>query len=432
MPRSSAWVSNPPRLTEYTRAGAPASTQRATTSSWAASAPCSARGTSPSRSTSCPEGVDRAVQVGDRARRVGLQRRLPRGRPAERRERGRERPARQGEPAQRQRGARRGRARQHRRQHRLQRHGEKRVAAVGVQPATDPAGARGVVGRGGLPDVHRPEVAVVGLRVADAADDRQRAVVPLLLEARETRVEAEAFADVEHLALAVGEVGARRLVGGVGRGHHRVEPVVAAVEGDEDEHAGADGQRVGAGAVGEVLPADAGRRGRDRRGARGEQEPASGQCCSCAHAAFRGGSAVATSCGGLPVSGASAAAVRGVKAGRPSRARGRGDAGVRRGGGDRGESPTFTTARARLQPGQRRRGGEPGRARGPAADVGRRERHLARGPVEPAASERRGHLRRGHVQRPQRAREPQHRLADEHRAGVAERRACGRRPAPGP
>ena len=112
-----------------------------------------------------------------------------------------------GEPAQRQRGARRGRrppaaaaapAPATRR--------AAGRAPVASEPAADQPVRRRVAGRGGLPDVHRAEVAAVGLRVADAADDRQRAVVPQLLEARQARVEAEAVAEVEHLALAVGEV----------------------------------------------------------------------------------------------------------------------------------------------------------------------------------------------------------------------------------
>ena len=45
-----------------------------------------------------------------------------------------------------------------------------RVGGGGVEPATEPAGGGGLGRRGRLPDGHRPEVAAVRLRVADAAE----------------------------------------------------------------------------------------------------------------------------------------------------------------------------------------------------------------------------------------------------------------------
>ena len=60
--------------------------------------------------------------------------------------------------------------------------------------------------------VHRPEVAVVGLRVADAADDRQLPAVPQALEPRQARVQAEPLAEVEHLVRVVRQVGPGVLV----------------------------------------------------------------------------------------------------------------------------------------------------------------------------------------------------------------------------
>jgi hypothetical protein len=87
-------------------------------------------------------------------------------------------------------------------------------------------------------------VAAVRLRVADALDDRQPVLPPQRVQALHGRVEADAVPQRQHLARRVGEVRPRLLVGGVGGGHDGVEPVVAAVERDEDEHAAAGRQRV--------------------------------------------------------------------------------------------------------------------------------------------------------------------------------------------
>ena len=67
-----------------------------------------------------------------------------------------------------------------------------------------------VTGRRGLPDGHRPEVAAVGLRVADSADDGELAVVPQRLEPGHARVQAQPLAEVEHLVGPVGQLRAGR------------------------------------------------------------------------------------------------------------------------------------------------------------------------------------------------------------------------------
>ena len=72
---------------------------------------------------------------------------------------------------------------QQRRQGRLEGDRQPGVAAGRVEPAAQPAGGAGPVRLRGLPDVHRPEVAAVRLRVADAAHDRQPPVVVAAVQA---------------------------------------------------------------------------------------------------------------------------------------------------------------------------------------------------------------------------------------------------------
>ena len=90
-------------------------------------------------------------------------------------------------------------------------HGEARSGSLPVassqrptQPVTHLA-----VGHRGLPDVHRPEVAAVRVRVADAPDDGQVPRRPTAPSAREVRVQAEPVAQGEHLRPA-GSRGAPR------------------------------------------------------------------------------------------------------------------------------------------------------------------------------------------------------------------------------
>src|SRR5271155_4579955 len=82
-----------------------------------------------------------------------------------------------------------------------------RVATGGIEPATNPTGRDGFGRRRGLPDVHRPEVAVVGLRIARAADNRQLPVIPLLSQTFERRIHPELVIQGEHIAWGVSQFG---------------------------------------------------------------------------------------------------------------------------------------------------------------------------------------------------------------------------------
>ncbi len=128
-----------------------------------------------------------------------------------------------------------------------------------VQPPTEPAGPRRVRRVGRLPDVHRLEVAVVGVGEADPLDDGQVPRLPEGLQAGHARMQPEALAEIEHRARVDGHHAPGRRIGGIRVRDHRVEPVVAPVERDQDQRAAARG------------PGSPRRRGR-RRG-RGELAP---------------------------------------------------------------------------------------------------------------------------------------------------------------
>ena len=116
---------------------------------------------------------------------------------------------------------------------------------------------------------------MIGLRVPDAADDGEPSGVPVPLQPAQGRVESEALAEVEDLGRLVAELGARIVVGRVGRRDHGAEAVVAAVEGHHHQHAGVRVQV--AGRAEQVRPRHL-RRARDERGSArgGRQEPAPG------------------------------------------------------------------------------------------------------------------------------------------------------------
>src|ERR1700738_4695956 len=63
-------------------------------------------------------------------------------------------------------------------QHRSDVDPPQRIVASGVEPAADPTCPHGLVGRRGLPDIHRPEVAAVLLRIPNNAHDGQLIVDP--------------------------------------------------------------------------------------------------------------------------------------------------------------------------------------------------------------------------------------------------------------
>ncbi len=90
-------------------------------------------------------------------------------------------------------------------------------------------------GFGGLPDVHGPEVAAVGLWVAHAADDGEPLVAVELVQTLQRRVEPGRVVQTQHLVGRVGQAGPRVVIGRVGVRDDGGEAVVAAVESDQHE-----------------------------------------------------------------------------------------------------------------------------------------------------------------------------------------------------
>jgi len=86
-------------------------------------------------------------------------------------------------------------------------------------------------------------VAEVRLRIADAPDDRQPLGLPELLEADQGGVEAQLIVEPPYVFLVVGQIRPSVVIGRIAIRDDRVEAVVAAVEGDDDEYGSAGCQR---------------------------------------------------------------------------------------------------------------------------------------------------------------------------------------------
>ena len=127
----------------------------------------------------------------------------------------------------------------------------RRAAAAIVEIAADETGETVfVAAAGGLPNVGRTEVALVGIWVADVLNDREFALLGEPVEAATGWVEAEVVVEPEDLVPRHGKAGPQVVVTVVRVGHDGVEPVVATGELDEKEdrqvrsrrrHAGAGG-----------------------------------------------------------------------------------------------------------------------------------------------------------------------------------------------
>ena len=132
-----------------------------------------------------------------------------------------------------------------------------------VEHAAEPATAARLavgVGRHGLG--HRHEVAEGRVVVADAFDDGQVATVPQRLHVAEVGVEAPVAGHRQHVAGRDGQVAPGVVVGPVVVGHERVQPVVAAGQGHQDEHPVVRTQGGGAGrGLGQPAGEQGGRRG---------------------------------------------------------------------------------------------------------------------------------------------------------------------------
>ncbi len=153
------------------------------------------------------------------------------------------------------------------------------VVRLLVEPAPDPAATfRRAPAPTVHPDRHRAEVAPIRVGVADPPHDGQLALVPLLAEEGQVRVEPVRPRTVHRQGgrRLDGDAPAAGVVGAVVDGHDRVQTVVAAAHRDDHEDA-IGGSEVGVGrggAVGLLEPPreHARRRGAAPDGQRGVQE----------------------------------------------------------------------------------------------------------------------------------------------------------------
>ena len=142
-----------------------------------------------------------------------------------------------------------------------------------VQQATEPAGIDVAAGRGRVPDVHGAEMRAVRVRVADALDDRQRAAVVELLQARHAGVERQTIVKAQRGLGVHRQIAAGVVVGAVAVRNHRVEPIVAAAELEHDQRSPVRAR--GRGRRRRLLREDgAHERRRHHRSGRDERQPA--------------------------------------------------------------------------------------------------------------------------------------------------------------
>ncbi len=105
-----------------------------------------------------------------------------------------------------------------------------------VEPASQPSGRRvRVGGHARLPDVHRFEVAVVGIGESDAMDDGQLAALPQGVEAGQGGMQSEPVPQWQHAVRRQRQRAAPSLVVRIADRDDGIEPVVTAVERDENE-----------------------------------------------------------------------------------------------------------------------------------------------------------------------------------------------------
>ena len=109
----------------------------------------------------------------------------------------------------------------------------KHIIGVGVEFAnrlSQPAFVAHAVGFGGVPDVHSAEVGAVGVRIADALNNRHPAFVVQALEGRRVAVNRQVVVDGQHILLAQHDFLAGVVVVRVVVRHDGVHKVVAAGE----------------------------------------------------------------------------------------------------------------------------------------------------------------------------------------------------------
>jgi hypothetical protein len=112
------------------------------------------------------------------------------------------------------------------------------LAQPGIEGARDPAFVEVLArGRCGVPDLDRAEVRQVGLRVAEAEQQRQFVLLPQRHQRRERRVQPEAGVEPQQVGGRQRERRPQRRIGRVGIRHDGVQAVVAALQLDQHQHA---------------------------------------------------------------------------------------------------------------------------------------------------------------------------------------------------
>ena len=151
---------------------------------------------------------------------------------------------------------------------------------------------------------------MVGLRIADAAHDRQLPLVPQLSQTLHRGVETQLLVEVYDIARGIGQFGASIMICVVGVRNQGVDSVVSAVQRDDHQDAGIGGQRPVLCRAQQVGPTDRHRCRQEssRPGTRaGDQESAASD-----HDVKYSGvlTAAAANCGGCRTKGCSALTVR--------------------------------------------------------------------------------------------------------------------------
>src|SRR6185503_16713140 len=162
-----------------------------------------------------------------------------------------------------------------------------------------------IAARRGVPDFDRAEMRKVRRRIADALDDGELASLPKRHERLERGMKTRALVELQHVVATNTDPRPQAVVRVVGVRHHRVQPVVAALELDQHQEP----------SIGRAL--------RERRTGNEHRGDAGGEEVAAVHLSWYTGSATSARTKSIPLpdgspAGAAASTTSGIIFSRPS------------------------------------------------------------------------------------------------------------------
>src|SRR5579864_3963332 len=106
-----------------------------------------------------------------------------------------------------------------------------------IEKPAEPAGMFVAIGRRGLPDLRRPEVRMVRLRITDVLDDRNLSRIIQGLERPHCGIETNMPVDIKHLGGGDRYCGSQRIVSLISVWDKAIQSVVSTLQIDQDKDA---------------------------------------------------------------------------------------------------------------------------------------------------------------------------------------------------